>query len=112
MGGFLDNEGLAYLWQKIKGAFVTKETGKGLSSNDFTDAEKAKLAGLDAGGILATNTTFRSDGSIVESSSDGMVVTTTFPTANTIREVYQKDGKTTTKLITIHADGNVTEELI
>ena len=28
---------------------VDKETGKGLSSNDYTDAEKAKLAGIDDG---------------------------------------------------------------
>ncbi len=112
MGGFLNKDGLSYLWRRIKDNFVAKETGKGLSSNDFTDEEKQKLAGLDAGGILATNTVFHSDGSIVETSTDGMTVTTTFPTANTIQEVYRKDGKTTTKLITIHADGNVTEEFI
>ena len=28
---------------------VDKETGKGLSTNDYTDAEKAKLAGIEAG---------------------------------------------------------------
>ena len=34
--------------QDISGK-VDKVTGKGLSSNDYTDAEKSKLAGLDAG---------------------------------------------------------------
>lgn len=29
--------------------YVEKETGKGLSTNDYTDAEKTKLAGIEAG---------------------------------------------------------------
>lgn len=44
---FLDSNGVLYLWQKIVGAFVKKETGKGLSTNDFTDEQKTKLAGLE-----------------------------------------------------------------
>lgn len=36
----------AGLVTKITGKFVAKETGKGLSSNDYTSAEKTKLAGL------------------------------------------------------------------
>ena len=36
--------GLLYIWQKIQNTFVTKVTGKGLSTNDYTDAEKAKVA--------------------------------------------------------------------
>lgn len=43
----LDQNGLLYFWQKIKNIFVAKETGKGLSTNDYTDAEKQKLAGLE-----------------------------------------------------------------
>lgn len=34
---------------KLKGLFVTKESGKGLSTNDYTTAEKSKLAGIAAG---------------------------------------------------------------
>ncbi len=45
---FLDSNGVLYLWSKIKGAFVSKETGKGLSSNDFTTDEKNKLSGISA----------------------------------------------------------------
>lgn len=50
MNKFLDSNGVIYLWSKIKalaGGKVDKETGKGLSSNDFTAAEKAKLEGLE-----------------------------------------------------------------
>ena len=44
---YLDSNGLLYLWQKITGKFVAKETGKGLSTNDYTTDEKTKLAGLE-----------------------------------------------------------------
>lgn len=37
---------LLYLFQLIKNVFVKKETGKGLSTNDYTTAEKKKLEGL------------------------------------------------------------------
>lgn len=43
----LDDNGLLYLWGKIKAMFVQKEAGKGLSTNDYTTAEKTKLAGLE-----------------------------------------------------------------
>lgn len=43
----LDSNGLLYLWGKIKAKFVQQETGKGLSTNDYTTAEKTKLAGLE-----------------------------------------------------------------
>lgn len=42
----LDDQGLLYLWGKIKGSLalkVDKLDGFALSSNDFTSAEKAKL---------------------------------------------------------------------
>lgn len=46
---FLDNNGLLYLWSKIKEKFVAKETGKGLSTNDFTTELKNKLDGIAEG---------------------------------------------------------------
>lgn len=50
MSKFLDENGLLYLWGKVKtlvGGKVDKVEGKGLSANDFTSAEKTKLAGLE-----------------------------------------------------------------
>lgn len=50
MSKYLDENGLLYLWGKIKtlaGGKVDKVEGKGLSSNDFTAAEKTKLEGLE-----------------------------------------------------------------
>lgn len=49
MAKFLDNNGLLYLWSKIKEKFVAKETGKGLSTNDFTTELKNKLDGIATG---------------------------------------------------------------
>ena len=37
---------MRYLWTKIKNIFVAKESGKGLSTNDFTAAYKQKLDGI------------------------------------------------------------------
>lgn len=46
---FLDSNGLLKVWDLIKTNFVKQEKGKGLSTNDFTDDEKTKLAGIDSG---------------------------------------------------------------
>lgn len=53
MIGVLDKLGLVYFWGKIKtwtgNNYVAKESGKGLSTNDYTTAEKNKLNGIAAG---------------------------------------------------------------
>ncbi len=46
MSKYLDGTGLGTLWNKIKSSFVAQEDGKSLSTNDYTDAEKEKLAGI------------------------------------------------------------------
>ena len=46
---YLDLTGLAHLWEKINDKFVVKEAGKGLSTNDYTDDEQTKLAGIAEG---------------------------------------------------------------
>ena len=40
---------LTYITQQYKNYFQAKESGKGLSTNDYTTEEKTKLAGIDAG---------------------------------------------------------------
>lgn len=40
---------LSHFYDKTKEVFVAKETGKGLSTNDYTTAEKTKLAGIADG---------------------------------------------------------------
>lgn len=46
---YLDNNGLLYVWQKIKNTFVAKDGSKVLSDNNYTTAEKEKLAGIETG---------------------------------------------------------------
>lgn len=49
---YLDKTGLALVWEKIKNQLAGKvdtETGKGLSSNDYTSDEKSKLSGVASG---------------------------------------------------------------
>lgn len=49
---YLDNSGLSYFWSKLKSLLnnkVDKVSGKGLSTNDYTTAEKTKLAGIETG---------------------------------------------------------------
>ena len=54
---YLDDNGVLYLWNKIKTALsgkVDKVEGKTLSSNDYTTTEKNKLAGIEAGANKTT----------------------------------------------------------
>ena len=49
---YLDYNGVAYLWEKIKAGLsgkVDKVDGKGLSTNDYTAGEKTKLANIASG---------------------------------------------------------------
>lgn len=48
MANFLDFQGLQQLVGVIKDKFVQKESGKSLSTNDYTDEEKQKLSTLKA----------------------------------------------------------------
>lgn len=54
---FLSNAGLERLWAKITDKLsikVDKVDGKGLSTNDYTTAEKNKLSGIDTGANKTT----------------------------------------------------------
>ena len=52
---FVDLENEAYIWEKTKNTFVSKEAGKGLSEANFTQAEKAKLENIAAGAEVNVN---------------------------------------------------------
>lgn len=56
-GQFLDKSGLEHLWSKLKDQFsnkVDKVSGKSLSTNDYTTAEKTKLSGIETGANKTT----------------------------------------------------------
>lgn len=55
---YLDKDGLIYYHSKVKtllGGKVDKETGKGLSTNDYTTTEKNKLSGIASGAEVNQN---------------------------------------------------------
>ena len=55
---YLDKDGLIYYHSKVKtllGGKVDKETGKGLSTNDYTTTEKNKLNGIATGAEVNQN---------------------------------------------------------
>ena len=68
----LDKTGLTYFWGKITSALsgkVDKETGKGLSSNDYTSTEKSKLAGIEAG----ADVNVQSDWNVTDTGADDYI---------------------------------------
>ena len=46
---YLDENGVLYMWNKIKSGFVAKVNGMTLTHNDFTDAYKTKVDGIATG---------------------------------------------------------------
>ena len=63
---FLDYAGLKEFWNKIKGFvaanYVANVDGKGLSTNDFTNDDKSKLAGIESGAQVNVITGIKMEG--------------------------------------------------
>lgn len=69
---YLDKSGLTLLISKIKSALGDKvdvESGKGLSTNDYTSAEKQKLSGIASGAQANVIESVKVNGTKVEPSS-------------------------------------------
>ena len=66
---FLDLNGSTTLWANIKNTFVAKESGKGLSTNDYTTAEKQKLAGIASNAEANVITAVKVNGAALTPSS-------------------------------------------
>ena len=58
-------EGLDYFLTKLREIFVGKEDGEGLSQNDFTDSDKAKLDSVEENAEVNTVDEIRVNGSTV-----------------------------------------------
>lgn len=75
MAKYLDDNGLLYFWQKIKAAFVAKDGSKVLSTNDYTTAEKNKLAGIATGADVNVITSVKRNGTALSISNKAVDVT-------------------------------------
>ena len=107
---YLDNNGLTYLWSKIKTALAGKVdtvSGKGLSTNDYTTEEKNKLSGIAAG----AEENVQSDWNVSDTGSDAYIKNKpTIPTVNNATLTIQKNG-TTVNTFTANASSNVTANI-
>ena len=59
---YLNDTGLSYFYSKLLTKFQQQESGKGLSTNDYTTAEKTKLAGIDTGAQVNVIETVKKNG--------------------------------------------------
>lgn len=87
---FVDKAGITYVVGKIKellGGKVDKADGKGLSTNDYTTAEKTKLAGIASGAQVNVQADWNatSGGAVIKNKP------TSLPAANTT-STYAADG--------------------
>ena len=75
---YLDKSGLTLLISKIKSALngkVNAVNGKGLSTNDYTNAEKQKLSGIASGAQANVIESVKVNGTKIEPSSKAVDVT-------------------------------------
>lgn len=106
MAKYLDDNGLLYFWQQLKAKLadkVDKETGKGLSTNDFTTALKNKLDGIAAGAEVNVNADWNA------SSGDAQILNK--PTIPTKTSDLANDSNYVSDANYVHTDNNFTTAL-
>lgn len=86
---YVNPEGLEHLITGIKNKFIQKQTGKGLSANDFTNILKQKLDGIETGAQVNTvDSVNNKTGDIVITSDDiEFLSSVTGATPTTIRAI-------------------------
>lgn len=108
---YLDDNGLTYYHSKVKNLLankVDKETGKGLSTNDYTTTEKTKLGGIASGAEVNVQSNWEE----TDTSSDAYILNKpTIPTVNNTTLTIQKNG-TTVNTFTANASSNVTANIL
>lgn len=59
---YLNDTGLSYFFNRLKTVFVEQESGKGLSTNDYTTEDKSKLSGITSGAEVNAIDTIKVNG--------------------------------------------------
>lgn len=75
MEKYLNSTGLTYFWNRLKNYFVKQESGKGLSTNDYTTAEKSKLSGVASGAQVNIIEQVKVNGNAITPSSKAVNIT-------------------------------------
>lgn len=115
----IDENRLTQLWAIIKGKFVAQETGKGLSSNDYTTDEKTKLSGIATGAQVNVLEGIQKNGETVTITNKianiSVPVVTYEPNKYTTNDTYLKVGDSEMDLanyaFAAAADGKATSAL-
>ena len=114
----VNDTGIKHIWDKVTAALsgkVDKVSGKGLSTNDYTTAEKDKLAGIESGAqvnptidsALSGTSTNAVQNKVVKSALDGKANTGDIPTVNNKTITIQLNG-TTIESFTLNQSSNET----
>lgn len=77
---YLDYDGLSHFKSRLDTEYVEQETGKSLSSNDYTNAEKTKLAGIDTGAEVNVIESITVNG--IQATITGKSASVTIPTGD------------------------------
>lgn len=106
---FLDYTGLEHVIETIKNQFVQKVTGKDLSTNDFTDANKTKLDGIETGAqVNIVNKVNNKIGDVVLDSGDiEFTSSESGSTATTVRAALDSKADKTTTYTKTEVDGKL-----
>ena len=93
---YVDNNGLLFIFNKIKATFQQKEAKKGLSTNDYTDADKNKLAGIESGAQVNPTklSELENDKGFVTAADipDGAAASTTTPKMDGVAAIGSESG--------------------
>lgn len=103
---YLDENGLLYFWQKIVNKFVAKDGSKVLSDNNYTTAEKNKLAGIATGAEVNVIETVKRNGTALTITDKAVDVTVPTKTSDLTNDSdYVADASY------VHTDNNFTSDL-
>lgn len=103
---FLSQDGLLYYWQSLKTILankVDKQTGKGLSTNDYSTAEKTKLTNIAAGAQVNVIQSIKVNN--VVQGVDAKAVNITVPT---VTSDLTNDSNFVSDANYVHSDNNYT----
>lgn len=103
MAKYLNDTGLTYLWGRIKALFVAKDGNKVLSDNNYTNAEKDKLAGIAAGAQVNAIETIKVNNDALTPTAKAVNISV--PTKLTD---LTNDGNFVTDASYVHTDSNYT----
>lgn len=102
-----ENDDVVQALNEAIGNKVDKASGKGLSTNDYTDTEKNKLSGIATGAEVNV----QSDWNATDSNSDSFIKNKpTIPTVNNGTLTIQKNG-TNVQTFTANQSGNATANI-